>query len=183
MMRRRGREEVNEPQESQNVLNMDAAMEGKIVFKDPVNLRINGNFRGTLDTKGKLTIGENAEINADITGESIVIAGKVNGVVVASEDLSIVSPANIKGDIQTPRLAISPGAVFEGNCHMVSNQPSSESGKVMNVEELARYLELEASVIKEWADSGKIPAAKERGNWRFDKGKIDKWITDEKVKL
>ena len=177
-MKRRGREEENE-----NVLNMDAAMEGKIVFKDPVNLRINGNFRGNLDTKGKLTIGENAEVNADISGESIVIAGRVNGAVVASEELSIVSPANIKGDIQTPRLAITPGAVFEGNCHMISDQASSESGKLMSVEELARYLELEPSVIKGWADKGKIPAVKERDNWRFDKEKIDKWITDEKVKL
>ena len=180
MMKRRGREEADE---NQNVLNMDAAMEGKISFKDPVNLRINGNFRGKLDTKGKLTIGENAEVNADITGESIIVAGKVNGAVVATEELSIVSPANIKGDIQTPRLAIAPGAVFEGNCHMVSGQTSSESGKMMNVDELARYLELEASVIKEWADTGKIPAVKERNSWRFDKQKIDKWITDEKVKL
>lgn len=180
MMKRRGREEADE---DQNVLNMDAAMEGKIAFKDPVNLRINGSFKGTLDTKGKLTIGENAEVNADITGESIVIAGKVTGTVVATRDLSIVSPANVKGDIQTPRLGITPGAVFEGNCRMVSDETNLESGKMMNVEELARYLELEPSVVKEWADKGKIPAVKERNNWRFDKEKIDKWITDEKVKL
>ncbi len=180
MMKRRGKEEVDE---NQNVLNMDAAMEGKIAFKDPVNLRINGNFRGILDTKGKLTIGENAEVNADITGEIIIIAGRVNGAVVATEELSIVSPANVKGDIQTPRLAISPGAVFEGNCHMASSQMNLEPGKLMDVEQLARYLELEASVIKEWADTGKIPAVKEKNGWRFDKEKIDKWITDEKVKL
>jgi len=91
MMRKRGREEG----ENQNVLNMDAAMEGKIVFKDPVNLRINGSFRGTLNTKGSLTIGEDAEINADITGENIIVAGKVNGNIIATRELNIISPAKI----------------------------------------------------------------------------------------
>ena len=179
MMKRRGREEG----ENQNVLNMDATMEGKIVFKDPVNLRINGSFRGTLNTKGTLTIGENAEIDADITGENIVVAGKVNGNIIATRELNIVSPAKVKGNIQTPRLAITPGAVFEGSSHMISGQEKSEDAETMNVEELGRYLELEASLIKEWADEGKIPAVKEGKDWRFHKQEIDKWITDEKVKL
>ncbi len=178
-MRKRGREEG----ENQNVLNMDAAMEGKIVFKDPVNLRINGSFRGTLDTKGSLTIGENAEINADITGENVTVAGRVNGNIIATRELNIISPAKIKGNIQTPRLGITPGAVFEGNSHMISSQEKSEDAEMMNVEELGRYLELEASLIKEWADEGKIPATKEGKDWRFHKQEIDKWITDEKVKL
>ena len=42
----------------EKVLEVDASMTGTLTFKDPVNLRINGRFDGTLDTKGSLTIGE-----------------------------------------------------------------------------------------------------------------------------
>ena len=56
-MRRRGREETME-----KVLDVDATMQGTLTFRDPVNLRINGSFEGNLDTKGNLTIGENATV-------------------------------------------------------------------------------------------------------------------------
>ena len=35
-------------------LEVDASMTGSMVFKDPVNLQINGRFEGTLDAKGNL---------------------------------------------------------------------------------------------------------------------------------
>ena len=65
--------------EGEKVLDVDASMEGSLIFKDPVNLRINGRFEGTLNTKGSLMIGENAVVIADISGDTIFIAGKVNG--------------------------------------------------------------------------------------------------------
>ena len=37
------------------ILDVDARMQGTVVFKDPVNLRINGSFEGKLDTRGNLT--------------------------------------------------------------------------------------------------------------------------------
>ncbi|MFH1644925.1 MAG: polymer-forming cytoskeletal protein, partial [Candidatus Omnitrophota bacterium] len=49
----------------EKVLDVDASMQGSMVFKDAVNLRINGAFDGSLDTRGKLTIGEGAVVCAD----------------------------------------------------------------------------------------------------------------------
>ena len=46
------------------ILDVDARMQGTIIFKDPVNLRINGSFEGKLETRGRLTIGENARVGA-----------------------------------------------------------------------------------------------------------------------
>ena len=37
------------------VLDVDASLQGNLVFKDAVNLHINGNFEGRLETKGDLT--------------------------------------------------------------------------------------------------------------------------------
>jgi len=176
---RRGRRD--EPDEK--VLDVDASMQGTMIFKDPVNLRINGRFEGKLDTRGILTIGQNAEVKADISGEDITIAGKVLGNIVATVRLSIIAPARIDGDIKTPILSITDGAVFNGRCLMspASEWTATGSGKLMALDEVARYLEVETSLVEEWANQKKIPAIKENNVWKFYKEDIDNWITKEKV--
>ena len=162
----------------QKILDVDASMQGTLTFKDPVNLRINGNFEGRLDTKGSLTIGENATIRADITGEEIVICGKVTGNVTAQKQLKVLSTAHIVGDIVTPLLSVETGSIIQGKCQML-NYPG-ERGGIFNADELAKYLEVEVANILKWADSGSIPAFKEGDEWRFDRSKVDEWIAREK---
>lgn len=170
------RREKNEPK----ILDVDASMQGTLAFKDPVNLRINGNFDGKLDTKGSLTIGENASVRADIIGEEIIVAGKVTGNITAQKQLKILSKAHIVGDITTPLLDVESGAVMHGKCYMLTG-PGGK-GNIFNVEELARYLEVDISNIMEWANTGKIPAFKEGNDWRFERGKIEEWIAKERTK-
>ena len=75
MIRRRGKEAQVPVQEK--ILDVTANMQGEITFKDPVNLQIQGTFEGTLRTKGKLTIGQTAQVKAEIEGDTMTIAGKV----------------------------------------------------------------------------------------------------------
>lgn len=165
----------------EKILDVDASMQGSLTFKDPVNLRINGSFDGKLDTKGSLTIGQNATVRADINGEDIVVSGKVTGNITANKQLKILSSAHIVGDISTPVLAMEAGAIMQGKCQMLSRHSASRDN-VFNVEELAKYLEVEASNIVNWASSGKIPAFKEGNEWRFDRALVDEWIAREKTK-
>ena len=158
----------------EKILDVDASMQGKLVFNDPVNLRINGKFEGTLATKGNLTIGETATIEAHITGENIIIAGKVRGDIIAKHRLVLLPTAAMQGDIRTPKLNIVEGAVFEGTCHMLED--------VLDADELSRYLEIDLDSVLEWAGSGKIPAFKEGDNWRFDRAKIDEWVAADKIR-
>ena len=161
------------------ILDVNASMQGILVFKDPVNLRINGSFEGKLDTKGILNIGKDASIRADITGEKIVIDGKVTGNITAQKELKVMSTAHIVGDIITPVLTVEPGAIVHGKCQML-NGPGARD--IFNVEQLAKYLELEIPNIVEWANSGKIPAFKEGNDWKFERPKIDEWVVREKIK-
>lgn len=62
-----------------NVIELNAQMNGSLAFQEPVDLRINGHFTGNLDVKGALTVGGRANVEADITGDYVVIAGKVKG--------------------------------------------------------------------------------------------------------
>ena len=164
----------------EKILDVDAHMQGTLTFKDPVNLRINGNFEGKLDTKGSLTIGENATVHADINGEEIVINGKITGNISAQKQLRVLSRAHIVGDITTPILSVEAGAVIQGKCQMLNIQ--GQKGKVFDANELAKYLEVEVSSILSWADSGKIPAFKEGNEWRFDRALVDEWIMKQKGK-
>lgn len=161
------------------VLDVDASMQGTLTFKDPVNLRINGNFEGQLDTKGSLSIGENATVKADINGEEIAIAGKVTGCITAKKQMKVLSTAHIVGDVITPVLSVEAGAIIQGKCQMLSFP--GEKGRTFSADELAKYLEVEVSSILKWANSGSIPAFKEGNEWRFDRTTVDAWIAKEKA--
>lgn len=167
----------------EKILDVDASMQGTITFKDPVNLRINGSFEGKLDTRGNLTIGENAKVNANIHGDNIVIAGKVSGDVVASQSLSILGSATLKGNITTPRLSIGEGAVLQGLVSMQGVSASNGQDVFLTLKDVAQYLEVEARVVEEWANSKKIPARFDNGHWIFTKAEVDQWIQLERARV
>ncbi|HOW87580.1 MAG TPA: polymer-forming cytoskeletal protein [Candidatus Omnitrophota bacterium] len=167
----------------EKILDVDASMQGTISFKDPVNLRINGSFEGKLDTRGNLTIGENAKVTANIHGDSIVIAGKVSGDVVASRSLSILGTATLKGNLTTPRLSVGDGAMLQGLVTMQGVSASEGPDVFLTLKDVAQYLEVEARVVEEWANAKKIPARFESGHWVFTKSEIDQWIQQERARV
>ncbi len=168
----RDRRDIRETPEK--VIEINAKMQGTLSFKDPVNLKITGRFEGTLEVKGTLTIGDTASVEAHINGENVVIAGKVKGDVIAKKMLVLMPTAVLSGNISTPKLNIVEGAVFQGNCRMFE--------EILDVEDLAKYLELEAPAIVELASSGKIPATRMGDSWKFERSRIDEWASMEKVK-
>ncbi|MCK5214669.1 MAG: polymer-forming cytoskeletal protein [Candidatus Omnitrophica bacterium] len=168
----RGRRESNE--DSEKTIEINAQMQGSLSFKDPVNLKINGNFTGTLEGRGTLTVGSLAFVEARITGENIIIAGKVKGDIVAKRMLVLMPTAVLTGNIITPKLNIVEGAIFQGKCQMMD--------EMLNVEDVALYLEIDAASIVELADSGKIPAIKNGSDWSFERVKIDNWAATGEIK-
>jgi excisionase family DNA binding protein len=172
----------------EKVLDVDATMQGTMIFKDPVNLKINGRFEGNLTTRGSLTIGPSAEVTADIIGENIVISGRVVGDVIAEKSLKLLPPARVVGNVETPSLTVAEGALLHGDCRMIFdeaevNSIASRAKKgALTAEEVARYLEVDASLVLEWADSGRLHGRKENNNWRFERSVVDEWIKNEKIK-
>ena len=157
----------------EKILDVDASMQGTLSFKDPVNLRINGRFEGTLLTKGNLIIGPSAIVLADISGDNIIIGGKVKGRVTARERLTLLPTAVLEGDCFPAKLSVAEGAIIEGTCSMLRD--------FLNAEELAKYLEVDLNSIMEWANSGKMPGSREGEAWKFDRKAIDTWVSSEKI--
>jgi cytoskeletal protein CcmA (bactofilin family) len=103
---------------------------GQLSFQGPA--RIDGTVDGEIQCQDTLTIGDGAEIRAKISGKVVMIRGKVEGNVTAREKLELAAPARLIGNVDTPRLRVTEGVVFDGNCSMgVAKQKggfSSQSG-------------------------------------------------------
>lgn len=48
--------------------------------------------------------------------------------------------------------------------------------KLLDVDDLAKYLKLQKQTIYNWLNQKKISGMKIGGVWRFDKQEIDKWL-------
>ncbi|MDD5292300.1 MAG: polymer-forming cytoskeletal protein [Candidatus Omnitrophica bacterium] len=158
---------------NEHTIDVDAAMQGSLIFKDPVNLRIKGKFEGTLEVRGNLIISDTAFVNAHIKGENIVISGRVKGDIEADSRIELSSHAVVEGNIKTPKLDIADGAIFQGNCIMMHD--------IFDIDDLARHLEIDADTVITWANSGKIPAFKEGDEWKFERKRIDDWVASGKI--
>jgi cytoskeletal protein CcmA (bactofilin family) len=185
MMRRRPNENEAQEREEDKYLDVNAAMQGSLRFDDPVNLRISGKFEGMLDTKGNLVIGQKAEIKADITGECIEIAGSVMGNIKASKILRMKSSARLDGDVETAKLSIEEGAVLIGRVRMETGGTlgvQSQETNIMDINQVARYLEVDLGKVSDWVNNGMLPGVSRNGAWIFDKRKIDEWIAQGKTR-
>jgi excisionase family DNA binding protein len=158
----------------EKIIEINAKMEGTLTFTDPVNLKIYGRYTGKLDTRGTLTIGSTAQVEANIVGEAVIVAGKVKGNVIAKKMLVLMPTAVLHGDISTPKLNIVEGAIFQGCCHMLED--------ILSIDDLAQYLEIEIPAIVELATTGKIPAVKEGDSWKFERAQIDQWAASGRVR-
>jgi cytoskeletal protein CcmA (bactofilin family) len=89
---------------------------GQLTFHGPA--RIDGSVDGEILCHGQLTVGEDAEIRAKISGDVVVIHGQVEGDVTATEKIELGAPARLLGNIVAPRLVIAEGVAFDGGCAM-----------------------------------------------------------------
>lgn len=83
--------------------------------KGSEDLVLDGRVEGTVTlSEGRLTIGPNADIAADLTAKDVLIQGHVQGNIVAGGRVELRAGCNVQGDIRALRLAIEDNAVFRG---------------------------------------------------------------------
>ncbi len=51
-----------------------------------------------------------------------------------------------------------------------------DQNALLNVKQVAQYLQLKESTIYSWAQDGKIPAIKIGRTWRFRRSDLDTWL-------
>jgi cytoskeletal protein CcmA (bactofilin family) len=99
---------------TQSVLAKDLSIKGDISCSGL--LRVEGHVEGSIKGNGEITISEGATLKAEVDGRKIIVLGKIEGNVKASESIELVSSAQVFGDITTDKISIEEGAVFTGKC-------------------------------------------------------------------
>ena len=105
---------------------MDAPKSGEfahigksVVIKGEVSgsedLYVDGSVEGKIELRNhSLTVGPNGNIKADVTAKAVVIQGKLDGSVNASDRVELRKAAVVNGDVTTQRIAVEEGAFLKG---------------------------------------------------------------------
>lgn len=111
-------------------LDAETEIEGRYACSGTVVL--NGKFRGEINAKDTLIIGETASVQASVVARSLIVHGDLVGNVTASERVELKGRARISGDIEAPVIVMEEGVLLEGQCRMgKSNQAEPELSNVV----------------------------------------------------
>jgi len=99
------------------LLGRGTSFEGKLHFEGRV--RIDGSFKGEIQSDDILILGDGAEVEADIVVATVIVrGGSLKGNVRARTAIEIHAPAKVVGDLHSPSLFIDRGVEFQGTCKM-----------------------------------------------------------------
>jgi len=98
------------------VLGKGSRFEGKLAFDGTV--RIDGDFKGDINSDGKLVVGDNATIEGNVSVGVAVVSGALTGTLRAKTLVELKPHARVNGDIVTAALVIDRGAHFDGTVKM-----------------------------------------------------------------
>ena len=105
-------------------LEQGVKLEGRLEFNG--TFRIDSSIKGTLVSEDTLILGEHAVVEGEIIGNRVMIGGRFNGMIQARGKVEIQPQAVVTGEIHTPCLVIEPGAIFDGQCHMLAQTEAAK---------------------------------------------------------
>jgi len=82
---------------------------------------VNGEVEGECDLSGSLTIATNGFWKGSISASTVIVAGTVEGDIVANGRVEISDTARITGTVTGAAIAVAEGAVVQGKMKTTSN--------------------------------------------------------------
>ena len=105
------------------VLSSGVSIKGSVKFG--TELLIDGYVEGSIDSGGRLTVGEHAQIKGEIRTKSVTVYGTVEGDIIAEERCELRAGCTLRGDIEAPRLVVDEEATFLGSAKISSPQKAA----------------------------------------------------------
>lgn len=106
----------NKPSDLNGFLDSGSHVHGELRFD--TSFRVDGKFTGSVHSEGDLIVGEEGEVEGELSVGQIFISGTVRGSVRASRRIQVSPSGKLYAEIDTPSLVIEDGAFFEGRCSM-----------------------------------------------------------------
>lgn len=112
------------PAEGSTVIGKSITIRGELSGSE--DLYMDGTLEGSITLSGgKLTIGPNARVKANLSARDVLIFGQVSGDVQATGAVDLRQSASLKGDITAARLAIEENATIQGKADLTKGAQSA----------------------------------------------------------
>ncbi|MGE5664565.1 MAG: bactofilin family protein [Deltaproteobacteria bacterium] len=121
-------------QKLETIIGNDSTVTGEMNIKG--TLRVDGIVEGDIFSDWVI-VGETGRIRGNVKSRGVVVGGRVEGNIDATEIVELKGKGQVTGEISTVKLAMSEGAVFDGRSSMKragALEESSESkGKIKSL--------------------------------------------------
>ncbi len=97
---------------------IEVSTEIKGDINSDADFRVDGVLEGSLKTKGKLIVGKEGRILGEVHCSNAEIEGQFSGQLFVAETLSLKATSNMIGEVNTNKLIVEVGAIFNASCSM-----------------------------------------------------------------
>jgi cytoskeletal protein CcmA (bactofilin family) len=110
----------------------DTEIKGDLRFKG--TFRVDGHFKGKVDSDSTLIIGDSGKVEADIKIGHLIINGEIKGNIQASDKVEVNANGRVFGTIVSPTLTVEEGAYLEATCQTTDKGPLTTTPTVPSPE-------------------------------------------------
>jgi cytoskeletal protein CcmA (bactofilin family) len=116
---------------SSNLSRISAGLKIQGDVSGDTDLYIDGEIQGKIRmTNGRVTVGPNGRVQAEIEARQISVDGTVQGNLKASESAQLGSSSKVVGSVTSPRIGIADGASLRGKIETVRAPQSPRSNAI-----------------------------------------------------
>ena len=101
---------------AESVIGPDDFFDGH--YRSERGVRIQGNARGSIESRQYILVEEGAQVEADLAAQEIMIAGNFTGKITCQGRLEIAASGVVQGVITTAGLVVHAGGLLDGELHM-----------------------------------------------------------------
>ena len=106
----------------ETVIGSDSTIRGELTIQGTV--RVDGNVEGDIRADWVI-VGETGKVRGNVQARAMVVGGKVEGNIDAAEIVELKDKAQVFGEICAAKLAMSEGALFDGQSSMKQKKETS----------------------------------------------------------
>jgi cytoskeletal protein CcmA (bactofilin family) len=107
----------------ETVIGADSTITGELAIQGTV--RVDGSIEGDIRADWVI-VGETGRIRGNVQARMMVVGGRIDGNIDASEIVELKDKAQVFGEICTAKLTVSEGALFDGQSSMKKKKETSE---------------------------------------------------------
>ena len=115
---------------SESVIGPDDFFDGR--YRSERGVRIQGNARGSIESRQYIFVESGADVEADLSAEDITVAGRFNGKIECRRKLEVTGTGRVQGHVATALLVVHEGGLVDGQLQMQKDAELAESADDKN---------------------------------------------------